>query len=1654
MELDQEIYLWMANICNFKKDISQKLTINGTIIIPEIIYKKLQDGLLFKLIIKKIEDQYNQFYKINLNYSSALSDIKIAKDLLTREENWKLISEALINFGIDFSSRLLSDIVNSKKEALQNLIKNLFILSSELLKNRDFSQSNLHTEIKNSPENFTEKSVIKEAIDITDIDCEKEMTKAESCLEFFMLSLSKSLEMKPRQSAALLSNNRKYLIQIANKGIKGDYSKIIIWFETIQENKDHLLHLMKYSNEESNKLSLALLSVGFYSRNYNVSFLSCYLINILLNELNLSKMDWFLKEGIDAILFCINKHSLLRVSLINLIGEFSRDELSKTFKELLSRLQEKQILSFIENIISVLKEANPLYLESFKNFIYDFCRKGYTNNDDKAYQLKSKISLISQYWIEFSDSIDEDQSQEILLNLKQDIRETDKKINQKVAIIELLRVFKVFAIRKEKLAPTLYKNLVFLFLEFYSDINIRELFITQFTNIFFFDQSIPVKIFLEPYLRQLKNSSNYSFIELQFILKISDHPKFDQSLLKEIYEFLCFINLSNLFYNKITRVKIAELIQRYPLNHKQTEFIIDFIRNSLRLYNETKESIFIDSLYDIVRLNNLTINNLLEEVICDNIYINREQKGYISLGLLSILWFFDSHDDVLLKLDEKYAPKYDSTQKNREKKLNIIKEDFIENIKDNKQKIKEIITKRQEDSKKTLKEEGVKKKVLKKQVEERLIDQNQSQPSRNDISSIKNQSVLIKDGGMILNKVSLQYLIPLENEEKREKIAIDNICVFYKKNLHYYFNKYLTETNGSMKKSNYLKFFRELQIDNDTLTLDDISSYIRVLFNAPLNNLNFDQFLISTYHLAHFIECKTNTNLSISQSFELFCKLLNIPKISKEDKEILSLLETRYSLNTNIPLPPGFTKLVKKKVEYEYKLPYKIQKIYGEKKVICYEILDDLISKAFDTHIIEPKLKLKEVFEIAQTGIKPKWSLNTFIAYTKMNSVEFDKGNIIDVTYLIEEMLGALEKGKQFLETPTKKIHPKEIEEMNEKMINCKLAEDQEKKRKIRQQIIKREVEEMKRKKEEEKTKKEEEIKKEKLKVDEKNKIILLKDLEIRKKMKEELKQIKSQKDSLLLLNAENEKKKIEEFKKEKEKERGDFLLKQKRKLKNQFMSILEEKKKSSNVVEEQLPDINIKRVFEKDKNFIEFEKNLYSIAQNLVNRMDLKEVFKEYENHFTCLFEIYSKFGQKKLGSLIEEVIAYHQFKEFCLDFNILGILINTEQMQYIFHKVCLSNDVEKEDKKCLKFNDFLVAFILLCLYSKYTNKSRKLIPEDVNKIDRHNFKSFIEFIGLKLPFSKKQIEDYIIERRNLTTKQELNLKKSLLPEIKNINEKIKEQESINRRNREAILSVPKVISPSQKKKTKVNSISRLESHKNNLNIPHQNSRKNLVLDLKTKDIHIKSNETQHKKVKNANYSIPPTYNSNKLSVINPDILKEVLDNEKINDSHINISNNHVDMKLHDKEIYKNVNSSKMNQLDNQIVNYEDTKESEEKDISLLHNVDEKDIENRNELKPNSSKANLNKRPSLIIRNKIEIETERIIKNEKEESFENIMNNSSISKLKNKGINSDRCKSSIRKQKIEIDDIKNKSPKQEETRGNMNVIGPNGEQEIWEIKF
>lgn len=66
---------------------------------------------------------------------------------------------------------------------------------------------------------------------LNDLSEQKELGEAETTLEFILLGLSRSLGIKPKQAAGLLSNNHKYLIHIAVKGMKGgDYSKVTTWY--------------------------------------------------------------------------------------------------------------------------------------------------------------------------------------------------------------------------------------------------------------------------------------------------------------------------------------------------------------------------------------------------------------------------------------------------------------------------------------------------------------------------------------------------------------------------------------------------------------------------------------------------------------------------------------------------------------------------------------------------------------------------------------------------------------------------------------------------------------------------------------------------------------------------------------------------------------------------------------------------------------------------------------------------------------------------------------------------------------------------------------------------------------------------------------------------------------------------------------------------------------------------------------------------------------------------------------------------------------------------------------------------------------------------------------------------------------------------------
>ena len=315
MEVTPEIYAWLTslNIIDPFKSLSEDL--NNNFIIPEKTLNLFFGGKYMDIILNKLQEAYNQFYKIKLDYISTISQLKPIEDNQEyisnsiKYANWTIINEILAHFGLTYSEEEINLIVSNNKEQLYKIIENIYELLNQLLKhsidsssnninnsssiklkptrkhiisssNQRYQQSkdtkietaelnyqtnnknninNRYNESKNS--NNTKITISKEkALNINDLDSFKSYKDCNSALEFFIVSICKNMHLKPRQSVALLSNNRKYLSIICNKGYNNQYSIIknwltdIIknWLTDLYNNKDLMAKFIQESEEGPN----------------------------------------------------------------------------------------------------------------------------------------------------------------------------------------------------------------------------------------------------------------------------------------------------------------------------------------------------------------------------------------------------------------------------------------------------------------------------------------------------------------------------------------------------------------------------------------------------------------------------------------------------------------------------------------------------------------------------------------------------------------------------------------------------------------------------------------------------------------------------------------------------------------------------------------------------------------------------------------------------------------------------------------------------------------------------------------------------------------------------------------------------------------------------------------------------------------------------------------------------------------------------------------------------------------------------------------------------------------------------------------------------------------------------------------------------------
>ena len=100
---------------------------------------------------------------------------------------------------------------------------------------------------------------------------------------------------------------------------------------------------------------------------------------------------------------------------------------------------------------------------------------------------------------------------------------------------------------------------------------------------------------------------------------------------------------------------------------------------------------------------------------------------------------------------------------------------------------------------------------------------------------------------------------------------------------------------------------------------------------------------------------------------------------------------------------------------------------------------------------------------------------------------------------------------------------------------------------------------------------------------------------------------------------------------------------------------------------------------------------------------------------------------------------------------------------MNWIFNKISKSNLDKKENQNYLDFDDFQISICLLAIFSRFTERSRKILPSDLNGVNGETVEYFFKFLGLKLPYNKLEMENFINDRRALTMKNLLELQRKI---------------------------------------------------------------------------------------------------------------------------------------------------------------------------------------------------------------------------------------------------------------------------------------------------
>ena len=717
MELSPEIYAWLVSIdilddsvYDKEKDINNKTNYpqypnlpasianfefsdNGNIKLSQTVTKQIIIGNFFPKLFSKFNVLMNQLYGNIYQNDETLSQIVDNEQPQIKLHNWELILESLKNYyGISFDENFKTLLIAGDMNSFNTLFDKLYSFFCEL-KSRIEKQDETKLlkenkqkgeELDFSKEKLGELPKVRFNEDIVDLDALtdevaqlKQLNQTRSVLEFIIVAICKSMSLNSKQAAALLTDNKKYLIHILTKGLSNkNFEPVIYFYQNVLGNIDYFMKLLEinsiaYPNQISKniELSLSTFKPGLLSKNMDVVFICSRLLSKIAlecieNNLISAAWDWFISPngGLEGCLLCFKKHNDASEVVVTLINNFGRFHIYELFTVYLKQFLQSDgaYFTFVADILPTFSKLSNFSDEFEKNNLKGFFLE-YILEVSRSYNINEKMKCVlflAEIWINFSMYFNSDEENYRILSIFKSLYKDSNHLVQYTSICQLFRVLLVFSSERNSFVPIIYKSLIFNFIEYHHDLSIRELMLSNFSYLFKMILSIPVGIMVEPYVKQIQYNLGKTYYfnlnDISFLTTIARHPRYNvkEAMLtldilgkifydigkEEAMEVEAFKTNTyrGIYFNKVINPLFTLILSRYLIHELGVEFIFKFVKMSLlsfcKLDKLLSDKIFLHAIVLNVNPEDEKSKLIFEE---DVILNERESKFYLNFRSLS-----------------------------------------------------------------------------------------------------------------------------------------------------------------------------------------------------------------------------------------------------------------------------------------------------------------------------------------------------------------------------------------------------------------------------------------------------------------------------------------------------------------------------------------------------------------------------------------------------------------------------------------------------------------------------------------------------------------------------------------------------------------------------------------------------------------------------------------------------------------------------------------------------------------------------------------------------------------------------------------------------------------------------------------------------------